>query len=83
MAALVALSSMDTEAMDPWIAGPGKTSMSHSGLVVYAHVSLKIMVACDEEPRRNRRALKLVFGEACATRIPNPAIFERGWKKAD
>ena len=54
---------MDTKVMDPWFAGPGKTSAHHTGLVVYAHDSLKIMVACDAEPRKKRRALKLVFGK--------------------
>ena len=63
VAALVALSSMDTKVMDPWFAGPGKTSAHHSGLVVYAHVSLKIMVACDAEPNPRKRRRALVFGK--------------------
>ena len=49
-AALVSLSKMDLEVMDPWIAGPGKKSTHHSGLVVYSNVSLKIIKAVDEDP---------------------------------
>ena len=72
VAALSAISKIDAEAMAPWIAGPGKKSTHHSGLVVYAHVSLKIMVACDKEPqepnRKKRRTgeahlKRLVFGK--------------------
>ena len=58
VAALVALSIIDTKVMDPWFAGPGKHTAHHSGLVVYAHRTLKIMVACEPKPRMKRRALK-------------------------
>ena len=55
VAALVALSRIDGQVMDPWNAGPGKQSTHHSGLVVYAHATLKIMKPCDQEPQCNKR----------------------------
>ena len=57
VAALVALSSMDAKVMDPWFAGPGLRTTHHSGLVVYAHVSLKLMCACVAGGRKRRNAL--------------------------
>lgn len=69
VAALVALSSIDADLMDPWLAGPGKMSTHHSGLVVYANRSLKILAACSEEPNRKksrvegRSTQRLVFGK--------------------
>ena len=71
VAALTAISSIDAGIMAPWIAGPGKQSTHHSGLVVYAHRSLKVMAPCDEKPqepnRKKRRTGRigpqgLVFG---------------------
>ena len=72
VAALTAISSIDAGVMDPWMAGPGRMSSHHSGLVVYANVSLKIMAPCDEElqkPNRKKRRTgttppqRLVFGK--------------------
>ena len=40
VAALVALSSMDTKVMDPGFVGHGDTSAHHTGLVVCAHASM-------------------------------------------
>ena len=58
VAALTAISSIDAGVMDPWMAGPGRNNSHHSGLVVYANVSLKIMAPCDEKlqkPNRKKR----------------------------
>ena len=48
-------SSIDAGVMDPWISGPGKKPTHHSGLVVYAHRSLKVMAPCDEKPQEPNR----------------------------
>ena len=50
VAALVALSCIDSSIMDIWYLGPGRTSTHHSGLVVYSHQSLKILKPWDGEP---------------------------------
>ena len=72
VAALTAISSIDAGVMDPWMAGPGRNNSHHSGLVVYANVSLKIMAPCDEElqkPNCKKRRTgttppqRLVFGK--------------------
>ena len=55
VAALRALSRINMRVMDPWYAGPGRKSTHHSGLVVYAHCSLKILAPCDEEPPHKKR----------------------------
>ena len=78
MAALVALSSTDADIMDPWIAGPGKMSTHHIGLVVYANCSLKTLVACDEEPSRKTQdggsPSKMPGVREATPCIPNPAV---------
>jgi len=65
--ALIRLSTIPDEEIEPWIAGPGKQTMFHSGLVVYANRSLKILSACDEQPKSLKRkihtATPLVFGK--------------------
>ena len=50
--ALIRISTIPDAEMKPWIAGPGRQTMFHSGLVVYAHSSLKILSACDEQPKK-------------------------------
>ena len=66
MDALIRISTIPDEDMKPWIAGPGRQTMFHSGLVVYAHSSLKILSACDEQPKGLKRKIHtttpLVFG---------------------
>ena len=67
VAALVALSHIAAQVMDPWMAGPGRMSTHHSGLVVYANASLKVLTACDKEPEQKKRKTErrkcLVFGK--------------------
>lgn len=69
VAALIVLSNVSTEVMDPWLAGPGRMSTHHSGLVVYAHCSLKIMTAVDDKPKCKKSRMEssghhhLVFGK--------------------
>ena len=70
VAALVALNDCDQEIMEPWLQGPGRQGAFHSGLVVYANCSLKILKARDEEepPRKkskmgSRFRRQLVFGK--------------------
>ena len=62
--ALVALSRIEIHVMAPWLAGPGKQSAFHSGLAVYAHKSLKILIPCDEEPQEPQsKKRKVVLGK--------------------
>ena len=64
--ALIRLSTIPDEKMGPWIAG-GKQTMFHSGLVVYANCSLKILAACEQQPTCMKRKIHttntLVFGK--------------------
>ena len=55
--ALIRLSTIPDEEMEPWIAGHGKQTMFHSGLVVYANCSLKY---CHHEIHTT---ISLVFGK--------------------
>ena len=76
--ALIRISTILDEDMKPWIAGPGKQTMFHSGLVVYAHCSLKVLSAFDEQHKCLNRnihtATPLVFGKQQRT-FSNHAIF--------
>ena len=67
MDALIRISTIPDEDMKPWIAGPGRQTMFHSGLAVYAHCSLKILSACDELPKcmnfNIHTTCPLVFGK--------------------
>ena len=67
--ALIRMSTIPDEDMKPRIAGPGSKTMFHSGLVVYAHCSLKILSDCD-----NSHSHSLGVREA-AGHCPNHAIF--------
>ena len=49
--ALIRISTVPDEDMKPWIVGPGRQTMFHVGLVAYAHCSLNILSACDEQPK--------------------------------
>ena len=75
--ALIRLSTIPDEKIGPWVVG-GKQTMLHSGLVVYANCSLKILAACEQQPtcvkRRLHTASTLVFWGAAAF-FPNHAIF--------
>ena len=42
--ALIRIIIIPDEDMKPWIAGPGRETMLHSGLVVYSHSFLNIFV---------------------------------------
>ena len=57
VAALVTLSRIDISIMDEWLSGPGRQTTHHSGLVVYSHVSLKILTPCHGElpPKKRKR----------------------------
>ena len=74
--ALIRISAIPDAAMKPWIAGPGRQTMFHSGLVVYAHSSLKILSACDEQPKGLKRNIHttnpLVFGKQQRTFVIMP-----------
>lgn len=52
VASLHLLTKVSDEDMQPWIDGPGKQSTHHSGLAVYAHASLSILIACDGSVKR-------------------------------
>ena len=65
--ALIRVSTIPTEDTKPWIYGPGRQTMFHTGLVVYAHSNLNILSACDEQPKVFKRKIHttapLVFGK--------------------
>ena len=74
--ALTRISTIPNEEMKPWIAGPGRQTMLHSGLVAYAHSSLKILSACDEQPKGLKHNIHttnaLVFGKQPRTFVIMP-----------
>ena len=74
--ALIRISSIPDAEMKPWIAGPGRQTMFHSGLVVYAHSSSKILSACDEQPKGLKHNIHtttpLVFGKQQRTYVIMP-----------
>ena len=80
VAALVTLSRIDISIMDEWLSGPGRQTTHHSGLVVYSHVSLKILTPCDGELPRTKRRGGGYFSTGPGVRdagtcIPNPAVY--------
>ena len=53
--ALRSLTKLTDEEMAPWLAGPGRQTTHHSGLVVYAHQSLKILTPSDHRKGSAKR----------------------------
>ena len=69
VAALATLSSIDNSIMDQWIAGPGRMTTHHCGLVVYANRSLNILTPCSgEPPRKKRKGVLILHRSWCSGR---------------